>query len=118
MTQATALPGAAQLPGDVSQKTRLIARSEPGRCIRDGVEHRIEPFRVGLGEVVQHEMHHRVLGARMADADAHAHVLVADVSGNRAQSVVPGVAAAGLDLDLAGRRSSSSWNTMMSPERP
>ena len=50
----------------------------------------------------------------MPDADADAYVVVADVSADRAQSVVPGVAATGLDLEVAGRRSSSSWTTMMS----
>ena len=39
----------------------------------------------------------------MADADAHARVVVADVRGDRAQAVVAGIAAAGLDLQL-GRR--------------
>ena len=40
----------------------------------------------------------------MADAEAHAHVIVADVGFDRAQSIVAGIAAAGFDLDLARRQ--------------
>ena len=69
----------------------------------DVVEQRLEPRRVRLGEVVQNVGRDRVLRPRVADADAHARVLVAEVGGERAQAVVAGVAAAGLHLDLARR---------------
>ena len=39
----------------------------------------------------------------MANPDAHAPVIVADVGGDRAQPVMPGNAAAGLHPHLAGR---------------
>ncbi len=39
----------------------------------------------------------------MADPDAHAPIVVADMGGDRAQPVVAGAAAAGLDPHLAGR---------------
>src|SRR5262245_51766436 len=49
-------------------------------------------------------MDHRVLGAGVADADAHAGIVVADMRAQRAQPVVPGIAAAGLDPELARRQ--------------
>ena len=43
------------------------------------------------------------LVAGMADAEAHALVIVADMGGDRAQAVMAGVAAADLDPHLGGR---------------
>ena len=39
--------------------------------LADGVHHRIQPFRVRLGEIAQHMCVHPLLAAGMADADAH-----------------------------------------------
>ncbi len=38
---------------------------------------------IGLGEIVQNMARDQLLGAGMADADAHAHIVVADMSGER-----------------------------------
>src|SRR5581483_9812508 len=46
---------------------------------------------------------HQLPGAGMANADAHARVVVADMSRDGAQAVVTGVAAADFHLQLAGR---------------
>ena len=47
---------------------------------------------------------HQLLDARMADADPHPAIVVADMGGDRAQPVVAGDAAAGLHPHLAGRQ--------------
>ena len=49
-------------------------------------------------------MLHHILVAGMADADAHAAIIVADMLGDRAQAVMAGNAAADFDPDLAGRK--------------
>ena len=64
---------------------------------------RLDPGPLVLGEVLEHVMLHHLLDAGMADADAHAAIIVADMRGDRAQPVVAGDAAAGLDPHLGGR---------------
>src|SRR3546814_12933302 len=83
------------------------ARGAAARQQRNGIGHRIEqllqPGLVCLGEVAQHVAVHQVLVAGMADAQAHAPELLADVSRQRADAVVAAGAAALLHADLAGR---------------
>ncbi len=58
---------------------------------------------LGLGEVTQHMARDQILGSGMADADAHPHIVIADMGGERFESVVAGDAAARLDAHLARR---------------
>src|SRR5262249_15689512 len=64
----------------------------------------LDPRTFALGEVREHIMFDQVLGARVANADAHPPVIVADMRGDRTQAVVSGDAAADLDPYLAGRQ--------------
>ncbi len=99
--------GAAPLAGGarhVGEEARIVTGSQSPGGIRHGIEQRLEPGRVGLGEVMQHIAGHQVLGAGVADADTHAGVLVADVRRDRTQAVVPSVTAARLHAQLAGRQ--------------
>ena len=64
----------------------------------------LDPFALGLGEVAQHVAVHQLLDARMADAEAHAAIIVADMGRDRAQAVVAGIAAAVLDAHLRRRQ--------------
>ena len=56
----------------------VLALGEKRGVLGDGLDQRLEPFLVGLGEVVQHVMRHRLLDAGMADADAQAAGAVAE----------------------------------------
>ena len=58
---------------------------------------------VGL-EIAQHPVQHEVLVAGMADADAHAAIVVAEMGIDVADAVVAAGAAALLDADLARRQ--------------
>src|SRR6185312_2256726 len=62
----------------------------------DDVAQGLDPGPLAFGEIAQHMRRHHLLDRRLADADAHALVVVADVGGDRAQAVVPGDAAADL----------------------
>ncbi len=64
--------------------------------------HGIDPGLLGLGEISQHIIMHTGFVARMADADPHAAIIVADVITDRAQAVVSGIAAADFDPKLRG----------------
>src|SRR3546814_8574415 len=81
-----------------SDLPRHEARGVAARQQRNGIGHRIEqllqPGLVRLGEVAQHVAVHQVLEAGMADAQAHAPELLADVSLQRADAVVAAGAAA------------------------
>src|SRR6185436_12705583 len=92
-----------QRAGDIGEEARIVAGGEPWRRVGDRLKQRVEPDCVGLGEVVQHVAEDLLLGPRMADADAHAGKLVADMRGDGAQAVVSGVATAGFYLELARR---------------
>ncbi len=63
---------------------------------------------------MQHIARHGILVARMADAQPDPRIGLAQMGMDRAQAVVPGMAAALLDARLAGARSSSSWKTVIS----
>ena len=88
--------------GDAGLELVVGAFGKIGRGLGDGAEQRLEPVVLGFREVVQHLVRHQILAAGMADADAHAHIVVADMGGDRAQAVMAGDAAAGLHPHLAG----------------
>ena len=86
----------------VGEEARVVAGGEPWRRVGDGIEQRIEPGRIGLGEVVQHVAQHLLLGAGMADADAHAGVFVADMGVIERRPLWPALPPPVLTLSLAG----------------
>src|SRR5262249_52897333 len=69
----------------------------------DGAQ-RLAPPPLVLGEVIEHVGLNQLLEAGMPDADAHAPIVVTDMRRDRAQPVVAGDAAAGLEAHLAGRK--------------
>ena len=69
----------------------------------DRAEQRLEPRSVRLGEIVQHVMRDQVPLPGMADADAHPHIVVADMRRERSEPVMAGDPAARLHPHLAGR---------------
>ena len=112
---------------DLVLEAGVLALDQERRGVRDRAADGLDPGRLGLGEVAQHEIVDERLVARMADAEADAPVVVADMGGDRAQAVVAGVAAADLDPHLGGREvelvvnarsarpKSSLWNRSASP---
>ena len=74
-----------ELSGMRHARLKLVvgAVGESGRVLGDGAEQRLEPGMIRLGEIVQHIARHPILLPGMADADAHAHIVVADVSAQR-----------------------------------
>src|SRR5262249_16459232 len=73
--------------GNVPQEAPTTALRQMSRRAYDCIEQRVEPLVLGLGEIVQHIVRHYLLDARMADADAHSVVIVADMGRERAQAV-------------------------------
>ena len=74
-------------------EARVLAGNEQVRGARHRVADRLDPGHFGLGEVAEHEVKDERLVAGVADAEAHALVVVADMRGDRAQAVVAGGAA-------------------------
>ncbi len=88
--------------GDARLELVVLAACQILRLARDGAEQRFEPGMIGFRKILQHVMHDLFFPARMADADAHADIIVAEMGGHRFQAVMPGDAAAGLHPHLAG----------------
>ena len=72
--------------------------------VADPAQHIIQPVRIRLGEIAQHIARHRVLVARMTDAEADAVIIRPDMGMDRAQPVVTRMAAASLQPHLAGSK--------------
>src|SRR5262249_4076675 len=85
-------------------KARILAFRQQLGVVRDDGAQSFDPWPLLLGEVAEHVGLNQFLHAGMPDADAHAPIVVADMRRDRAQSVVAGDAAAGLDPHLAGRK--------------
>ena len=83
---------------------RILALDQQPGIVGDDVAQRLDPGPFALGEILQHVGFHQILVAGMADADAHAAIVVADMRGDRAQAVVAGIAAAGFHPHFAGRQ--------------
>src|SRR5262249_25941714 len=58
---------------------RILALGDHRGVVRHDVAQGIDPGAIRLGEIAQHVVVHKVLVARMTDADAHAAVLIADM---------------------------------------
>src|SRR5262249_25795119 len=69
----------------------------------NSAKQRLEPHKLLLGEILQHMPGNQRLVARMADADAHPHIIVADMGSKRLQPIMSGNAAASLHPHLAPR---------------
>src|SRR5277367_1616617 len=82
-------------------EARVLARGQQWGSLGDRPADRLDPAYLRFGEIAQYIMVDERLVAGMADADPHPLVVGAEVGGDRAQSVVAGVAAADLDPDLA-----------------
>ena len=68
----------------------------------DSLQQRVQPLPVGLLEVVEHMAQYSAPVARMADAETHPPVILAEQRVDAAQAVVAGGAAALLDAHLTG----------------
>src|SRR6516164_6783434 len=85
-------------------KARILVFCQQLGVVRDDGAQRLDPRPLVLGEVVEHVGLDQVLQSGMPDADAHAPIVVTDMRRDRAQPVVAGDAATGLEAHLAGRK--------------
>ena len=88
--------------GDGVQEAGGVAGGERRRALGDAAEQVVDPVGVGLGEVAEDVVRDQALVAGVADAEADAGEVGADVGADRADAVVAGGAAAGLDPHPAG----------------
>ena len=73
---------------------RVFALDQERRIVGDHVAKRFDPGPFAFCKIAKDVTRHELLHVRLADADAHAPVVVAQVRRDRPQSVMPGVAAA------------------------
>ena len=93
-----------QQDGHLVHEAGVVTGGEQGCRRGHGIQQRLQPLLVGGGEIAQHMAGHQLLVAGMADADPDpAKIPGAQVLGDRAQAVVAGDPATGLDPQLAGR---------------
>ncbi len=85
-------------------KGRILSLDQQAGIVGDDVAQRLDPGPLALGEILQHVGFHQFLVAGMADAKAHAAIVVADMLGDRTQAIVAGIAAAELHPNFAGRQ--------------
>src|SRR6266436_10374882 len=81
----------------------LLGHEQPG-VIGNRFAERRDPGAVALGEIGQYVTVHQFLDAGVADPEPHPAIVVADMRGDRTQTVVAGNAAADLDAHLARRQ--------------
>ena len=89
------------LPGN---GTILASHSYRKDLFKRAAQQVVKPGFLGLGKVRKHISRHPVLVSGMADSDAQPPVSLADMLVDRAQPVMPGMAAAGLEPHLARRK--------------
>src|SRR5258708_26442094 len=90
-----------RLQRHLRHETGGVVGDEKRRRVGHRFEQLLDPCRLLGREILQHIGQHELLGAGMADADAHAPVIVGEERIDRAQPVMPGGAAAALDPQLA-----------------
>src|SRR5690606_38739770 len=73
---------------DLVHKPVFVALDQHGDVVCNGIEQRVEPFMVGLGEIAQDMAGHALFRAGVTDADAYAPVLLAAMSVERSDAVV------------------------------
>ena len=87
----------------LAHETGIVILGQQRRGFDHGVQHRHQPIYIALGEILQHMAGDQIFLAGMAHADAHPAVIRSQRGGDGAQAVLPGIAAAGLHFQLAGR---------------
>src|SRR5512135_876822 len=80
----------------------IVVLGEVRRGLRNRRKHRHQPILVGLGEIAEDMAADPMLLAGMPDADAYAAIVGPDRRRDRAGTVVAGISAARLHLELAG----------------
>src|SRR5438445_6928391 len=85
-------------------ESRVLAFDQQVCVVGNDGAQRLHPWPLVLGEIVEHVTMHQFLHAGLYDSDSHPPVIVADMRGDRTQSVMAGDAAPGLHPDLAGRQ--------------
>ncbi len=83
---------------------RVAAFRDKPRIIGNRLAQRLDPGLVRLGEVAENVAVHQFLDTGMTDAESHPAIIIAEMRGDRAQSVVTGNAAADLHPNLCGRQ--------------
>src|SRR5262249_59585910 len=78
----------------------LTARNQFG-VVADDRDQGFNPAAIAFGEIAEHIVLHQVLIAGMADPDADAAIIIADMLGNRTQPIMPGDAASDFDPHLS-----------------
>ena len=96
--------GGAVSSATLRHEAGIVVLRQQRRGFHHRVHHRLEPVHVVLGEILQHMAGDQRLLAGMADADAHPAIIRAQRGGDGAQAILPGIAAAGLHLQLACRQ--------------
>src|SRR5262245_13094541 len=86
---------------DAVLQGREIAATDQVGLERQGVDEILGERQLGLGEIIEDVMVDQSLLAGMADAEPDAVEGRTDMRADRAQAIVPGMAAAGLGADLA-----------------
>src|SRR3989338_3101846 len=79
-----------------------VACGKGCRPIGNAAQKVVQPVLVGLGEIMQHISGHGVFMPRMANAKAHATISLTNMTVNRAQAIMPRMAAALFHPRLAG----------------
>ncbi len=90
--------------GQLIHKLGVFTLHQHGGVVGDGVEQRVEPCLVGLGEIAEHMTMHAVLVSRVADAEAQAAIFLAAMGVEGFQAVMATMSATGLDARAAGRQ--------------
>src|SRR5829696_9176639 len=84
-------------------EVRVVAGHEERRVVGNCPEERVEPIPIVFGEVMQHMSVNEFLRAWMADADADATIILAEMRVDGLQSLVAAVPAACFHAELARR---------------
>lgn len=83
-------------------KTCVLPFGKQAGIVCDDLAQRSHPRPLALGKILQNVIVNPVLIARVTDAKTHATVIVADMRADRAQPIMSGIAATGLDSQLGG----------------
>src|ERR1700733_8580007 len=80
---------------------RRFALQHQIKLISQNIQHRLKPFPVGLGKLLQNIIAHTIAcHARMSDSDTHTPIIMGDMRVDRSEAVMAARAAALLDFYL------------------
>ena len=88
------------LDGLLEVAAEVVAGDREGQGVGAGLKHGVQPGLFRLVKVPQDVGHDQFLFARMADAQAHAAEIIADMGVGRPQAIMAGIAAAELDPQM------------------